>query len=170
MTRSRIPERKPIGDPFDGFLLALDGAHLLALDALAGATVVHHGALVIRYGARVMGKPFSIVPAILALDYGDMLTGEDAWHFLYHKSHMHPRADVVGYRNDGVDEMLNVKYFDLALTPEVLAYADALATTPLASVSALIAPDAVTVTPRLLDYLPRYDTLEAWRAAQQRNT
>ncbi len=170
MARGRIPERKPIGDPFDGLLLALEGTHLLALEPLADAVVVQSGGLMIRYGARFLGKPFAIVPAILALDYGDMLTGEEAWHFLYHKSHMHPRADVVGYRDDGVDEMINVKYLDLTLTPQVLAYADAQATKPLATVSALIAPPSATVAPRLLGYLPRYDTLEAWRAAQQRNT
>lgn len=167
MARGRIPERSPIGDTFQGALLQVDGAFLLAHEALPDAALVRAGDFVIRYGVRFMGKPFSIVPGIVALDYGDMLTGEDAWHFIYHKSHMHPRADVVGYRNDGQDDMLNVKYLDLALTPEVLVYGDAAATKPLASAAALIAPPALEIAPRLLTYLPRYDSLEAWHEAQK---
>lgn len=160
----RIPERQPIGDSFDGVVLKFNMIQLLALDSLADTETLARGGFTIRYGARYLGKPhISVVPGIIALDYGDMLTGEDAWNFLYKRSHLHPRADVVGYRNDGADEMINVKYLDLALKPEVLVFADAKATQPLAKPAALIAPPGANLPARLLDYLPRFDTLEDWR-------
>lgn len=168
-----IPERAPIGDPFTGrVLLAPTGQHLLATDTTdvpAGVQPVHQGMFVVRYGVRYLGKPhLSLVPGLLALDYGDMLTGEEAWHFLLKKSNLHPRADVVGYRNDGADEMLSVKWLDLAIPVEPLVYADASATVPLAHPVALIAPAEAlpTLPPRLLEYLPHYGSLAAWQAAQ----
>lgn len=164
---ARIPQRQPIGDAFTGCVLTCDGAHLLADAPYSGADVLASGAFVVRYGARYLGKPhLSIVPGIIALDYGDMLTGDDAWTFLYKRSNLHPRADVVGYRNDGSDEMINVKYLDLALTPEVLVYADESATAPLARPAALIAAADVAIPARLLDYLPRFTSLEVWRQQQ----
>lgn len=170
-----IPERAPLADRLTGLLLRVDDAALLATTPQAEGELLHSGPLVVRYGLRYLEKPFlSVVPGLVALDYGDLLTGEDAWDFLLKRSHLHPRADVFGYRNDGVDEMIVLKRLDLALTPEVLVYADDAATVPLASVAALIASAAETVTDgdspalpaRLLAYLPRYDSLAAWRAAQ----
>jgi hypothetical protein len=163
----RIPQRQPIGDAFTGCVLTCDGVHLLAESPLTGADVLATGAFMLRYGARYLGKPhLSVVPGIIALDYGDMLTGEGAWTFLYKHSNLHPRADVVGYRNDGTDEMINVKYLDLALAPEVLVYADAQATVPLARPAALIAADPAAVPARLLEILPRFTSLEDWRLHQ----
>jgi hypothetical protein len=163
----RIPQRQPIGDAFTGCVLTCDGVHLLAESPLPGADVLATGAFMVRYGARYLGKPhLSVVPGIIALDYGDMLTGEDAWTFLYKRSNLHPRADVVGYRNDGTDEMINVKYLDLALAPEVLVYADADAAVPLARPVALIAADPAAVPARLLENLPRFTSLEDWRLHQ----
>ncbi|MBC8170709.1 MAG: hypothetical protein H7X77_03525 [Anaerolineae bacterium] len=162
-----IPERNPIGDTFSGVVLEVEGKTILALEPLAGATVLHSGSLVIRYGVRYLGKPhLSLVPGILALDYGEMLTGEEAWNFLLNKSNLYPRADVVGYRNDGADEMLAVKWLDLALPLETLVYADAKATKPLVQPVALIAPEVTSITPRILDNLPHYASLADWLADQ----
>jgi hypothetical protein len=173
MATPSIPARQPVGDPFAGVVLALGELHALALDApptgeSEGATALHRGACVLRYGARYLGKPhISIVPGLLALDYGDILTGEDAWDFLLNRSNLYPRADVMGYRNDGVDDMVVVKWLDLALTPEVLVYADGAATLPLAAPTALIGPAEVIeaeggVPARARAYLPRYDSVRAW--------
>jgi hypothetical protein len=176
MPTNRIPERQPIGDHFTGALVQVTGVpqphnHLLVATPPDGASVIAQGDFVVRYGIRYLGKPFlSIVPGLVALDYGDMLTGEDAWDFLLHKSNRFPRADVVGYRNDGEDEMIAVKFLDLALPVEVLVYRDAAATKPLAAVTALIAPASVEIPARLAEYLPRYNTFDARRSALAADT
>ncbi|HEX2619120.1 MAG TPA: hypothetical protein VHL11_03205, partial [Phototrophicaceae bacterium] len=70
-----IPERDPIGDPFSGVVLETHGKTLLALHPLSDTTLLHRGDFVIRYGVRYLGKPhLSLVPGLLALDYGEMLT------------------------------------------------------------------------------------------------
>ncbi|MBC8170439.1 MAG: hypothetical protein H7X77_02160 [Anaerolineae bacterium] len=162
-----IPERNPIGDTFAGLVLEVEGKTILALQPLTGAMVLYSGSFVIRYGVRYLGKPhLSLVPGILALDYGEMLTGEEAWNFLLNKSNLYPRADVVGYRNDGADEMLAVKWLDLALPLVPLVYADTKATKPLAQPVALIATDTTGIAPRILEHLPRYVSLADWLADQ----
>jgi hypothetical protein len=163
MAGKAIPERQPIGDVFSGVVLQIGERQALALAAQAGAQVVASGNLIVRYAVRYLGKPhLSIVPGLVALDYGDMLTGEDAWSFLLKRSVLHPRADVLGYRNDGVDEMVVVKQLDLAEPVDVYVYPDATATVPSAHPTALIAPADAEVAPRLLEYLPRYATVEDW--------
>ena len=92
-----------------------------------------------------------------------MLVGAAAWEFITRRSNLHPRAEVFGYRSDGRDEMMYVKNLDLALPVEVLVYADAHATAPIARPTALIALEDDGLPPRLLQYLQRYDTLAAWR-------
>ncbi len=163
MAGKAIPERQPIGDSFSGVVLQIGERQALALTAHSGAQVIARGNLIIRYAIRYLGKPhLSIVPGLVALDYGDMLTGEDAWNFLLKRSVVFPRADVLGYRNDGVDDMIVVKQLDLAEPVDVYVYTDAIATIPSAHPTALIAPADAQVAPRLLEYLPRYDTLEDW--------
>jgi hypothetical protein len=102
------------------------------------------------------------VPGLVALDYGHMLTGEDAWNFLLKRSVVFPRADVLGYRNDGADDMIVVKQLDLAEPIDVYVYPGATATIPVAHPTSLIAPADAQVAPRLLEYLPRYDTIDDW--------
>ena len=127
--------------------------YFLALNPPDGAEIVARG-VVIRYGARLLGKPFlSIVPGLIALERGEMMTGETAWEFLLKRSQLFPRAEVYGYTNEGKDEMKTVKWFDLALPPMVLAYADESATVPLAEVSAL-AGAAGDFPARVVEYLP----------------
>jgi hypothetical protein len=158
------PERLPIGDPFQGAVLKADGSHLLALDPQPDAEVMHAGALIIRYGIRYLGKAhLSIVPGLVALDYGDILNGESAWDFLIRRSNLHPRAEVFGFRSDGRDDMVVVKNLDLALPPEVLAFAGEDDTIPLARPIALIGEDASAAAPRIRAHLPHYESLKAWR-------
>lgn len=161
----RIPDREPIGDRFTGILAKTDQSHILSLEPISTTEIIASGEFVVRYAIRYLGKPhLSIVPGLVALDYGDILTGEAAWDFLIHKSNLHPRADVLGYRNNGEDEMIVIKKLDLALPIETLVYVDSEATIPLASINALIAPpDTDTIPARMTNYLPRYDTLDDWR-------
>ncbi|MBZ0293075.1 MAG: hypothetical protein K8L99_10975 [Anaerolineae bacterium] len=161
-----IPERQPIADSFHGYALKhQDGTPFLAREVLA-ETILASGTLIVRYAIQYLGKPhWSIVPGLIALDYGDMLTGEDAWEFLLNRSNLHPRADVLGYRNDGEDEMITVKRLDLAQPVQVLVYADAQATIPCAQPAAVITAEN-DLPPHLLEYLPRYSTLAEWETAR----
>lgn len=159
-----IPERQPITDSFSGTVLRAGENHVLAAEPHPPAEVAASGNLVIRYAIPYLGKPhLAIVPGLIALDYGDMLTGEEAWDWLLNHSNLHPRADVVGYRSDGVDDMIVVKLLDLAQPVQVLVYQDSSQTKPLARVEALIARQVEAIPPRLLNYLPRYDSLEDWQ-------
>lgn len=170
MPQPAIPDRAPLGDPVAGMLLKAGDHHLLMIDQLlineSGVDSIASGEFIIRYGVRYLGKPhLSVVPGLLALDYGDILTGQEAWDFLWNRSNLYPRSDVVGYRNDGQDEMIPIKKLDLALPPEVLVYKDAAAARPLASLQAIIAAENITLPQRLDQHLSRYDSLAAWQAA-----
>jgi hypothetical protein len=77
-----IPERQPIADPFTGMVLRLDQTHLLARTPQPGTEVVASGDLVVRYGIQYLDKPhLAIVPGLVALDYGEIITGDEAWDF-----------------------------------------------------------------------------------------
>lgn len=163
-----IPERIPIGDPFTGAVITARGVSLLAQQPPESAEILYSGAMIVRYGVRYLGKPhLSVVPGLVAIDYGDIVNGDAAWEFLLHRSNLYPRAEVFGYRNDGRDEMIVVKQLDLALPPETLVYADAQATTPLVRPVALIAASTEGLPPRLLEYLPRYASLQEWEAHER---
>lgn len=163
MPGKAIPERAPVSDPFTGALVRADGASALASSAMTGVEVVASGAFVIRYGVRFLGKPEQyIVPGLVVLDYGDMLTGEEAWGFLWHRSNLHPRSEVVGLREDGREDVVFFRSLDLSIPPRVLVYEGGAL---LAQVTALIAGDTAGLPPRLLEFLPRYSSLEDWLAA-----
>ena len=167
MSAPKIPPRNPIGDVFEGVVLQVDETYLLSPTPLEEATTAHTGTFVIRYGVTYLGKPHdSIVPGLLALDYGEFLTGENAWHFLMNKSNLHPRGDVVGFRKDGEEAMVVVKSLDLMHPLDILVYADNDSTKPLLQVQAVITPDAAAIPERLQQYAAIYPSLEAWRKAQ----
>jgi hypothetical protein len=158
-----IPPRQPIHDSVQGSVVRLGDAELLVvaeMDAAVNAEALLNGTLIVRYGVRYLGKPhLSIVPGLLALDYGEFMTGESAWEFLLHRSNLYPRAEVFGYRNDGADESLFIRQLDLALAPEVLVYEDKQATAPTARPLVLIAPDSAILPERLRASLPQYAAL-----------
>ncbi len=166
MKQRPIPERAPIGDPFEGTVIAVpNGAQAVIDPAPAEAVVIAAGMLIARYGIRYLGKPhLSIVPGLIAVDYGTLLTGEEGWNFLIHRSNLYPRAEVFGYRHDGRDEMVFLKQLDLALNFDVLIYASSEATKPIARPSALIGTDeALARLPvRLREALPHFATYADW--------
>lgn len=164
MPRPVIPDRQPAGDLFPGAVVQ-SGERQALICHVGNAGTLCAGPCIIRYGVRFLGKPhLSIVPGLLVLDYGEMLTGEAAWDFLIHHSNRYPRAEVFGFRNDGYDEIMRVSALDLALPPEVLAYTDLQATMPAAQPTALIASaiEAAALPARLAEALVRFDTLEDW--------
>lgn len=159
-----IPERQPIGDVFTGSLIQVGDSQLLT-SSPDTENVIASGELVIRYGVRFLGKlHISIVPGLLVLDYGEMLTGDEAWEFLQKQSNLYPRSEVVGYRNDGTDDMVFIRTIDIAVPPEVLVYDSPIATRPIAKPTALIAPTTDNLPARLLSYLPHYASLADWQA------
>jgi hypothetical protein len=161
-----IPSREPIGDSFAGDVLTVDGHYLLAPSPIEGYEALHQGMFIVRYGVVYLGKPhYSIVPSLLALDYGNFLTGEEAWNFLLNKSNLHPRADVLGYRNDGLDEQVFIKQLDLMWDFDILIYADENATKPLAKVAALITKTRANLPARLVEYTPIFPSIEVWQKA-----
>src|SRR5690606_14676817 len=135
-----IPERQPISDSFRGHVLKVEGTPLLLREALQAGELLATGDLTVRYAVGYLGKPhLAIVPGLIALDYGEMLTGEEAWEFLLKRSNLYPRADVVGYRNDGEDDMIAVKFLDIDQPVQALVYADPQAVRPIARPVALVA-------------------------------
>lgn len=70
----------------------------------------------------------------------------------------------MGHRNNGTDDMALICTLDMAVPPEVLAYADANSRKPIAKPTALIASDISGLSDRLLSYLPRYVSLADWQA------
>lgn len=160
-----IPEREPVEERFSGVLLRVGATDGLALLPQPDTTTLAQGAFVLRFGVRFLGKPHrAIVPGLVVLDYGDMLTGEAAWDFLQKRSNLHPRAEVAGYRDDGTDDLVFFRDLDLALAPLVLAYADAASNQPIARPEFVIAPADAELPPRLTDYLPRFDSVDQWKA------
>ena len=160
-----IPPRQPIADTFEGVAVRADETDFVSAGVLDGAQVIAQGRFVVRYGLRILGKHWlSIVPGLVAVDYGAFLTGEEAWDFLLHKSNLYPRAEVFGYRDNGVEDQMFLRQIDIALPPQVLLYADATATKPLAQPAAWIGATADGLAERMRAYLPVFPSLDAWRA------
>ena len=87
MPRNPIPDRDPVEDVFTGYLLKFDDTYLLTVELHPDAEPIISGECVLHYGVRFLGKPhLSIVPGLIALDYGEILTGKDAWDFLLNRS------------------------------------------------------------------------------------
>src|SRR4051812_3774871 len=104
---TEIPARQPYGEVFTGAIMTVGTQTVMAPAPFPDVPVLHRGSFVLRYGVEYLGKPqYSIVPGLIALDYGEMLVGEEAWDFLFHRSNLYPRGDVLGYRNDGEDDMI----------------------------------------------------------------
>lgn len=168
MPKQQIPDREPIGDAVNGIISRFDSQFVLSTTPLASAEIVADGDFVIRYGITYLGKPqYSIVPDLVVLDYGDMLVGDEMWEFLTQQSNLYPRSDVLGYRNDGRDEMLVIKQLDLAIPFDVLAYANESIRTPIAKLTAFITSESNSFPEKLLKYLPRYNSLAEWQATHE---
>jgi len=168
MPKQQIPDREPVGDGFSGIISKFGNHLLLSITPITSADPIAEGDFVIRYGITYLGKPhYSIVPDLVVVDYGDMLVGEAAWEFLTKQSNLYPRADVLGYRNDGRDEMLVVKQLDLVVPFDVLAYTSESDHTPIAKLNAFIAPASDTYPEKLQQYLPRFDTITDWQASYE---
>jgi len=132
----------------------------------SAAETLASGPLLLRYGLVCLETPqLCLVPELVVMEYGELLNGEAAWDFLLHHSNLHPRAEVLGRRDDGEEDQLRVSRLDLAQTPRVLVWpADSAGrATPVARPQALIADAADSLPGRLRQFLPLYPSLADWR-------
>lgn len=139
---------------------------LLSTLADSAAETLASGPLLLRYGLVCLETPqLCLVPELVVMEYGELLNGEAAWDFLLHHSNLHPRAEVLGRRDDGEEDQLRVSRLDLAQTPRVLVWpADSAGrATPVARPQALIADAADSLPGRLRQFLPLYPSLADWR-------
>lgn len=164
MKRKPVIERLPISERIAGVVTQVDGQALLSPAELTEGAALVRGELTIRYGITYLGKPhLSIVPDLVVADYGELLKGEAAWDFLMTSAHLYPRADVCGFRGDGVEDMAALKQLDFDYPYDVLVYRQPQDNQPLAKLSALIDADPGPYPARLLGRLPRFDSVSAWR-------
>lgn len=160
---ANVPPQSPVGDTFNGVILKYATAYFLSPEPILQTEVIASGQWTVRYGLRYAEKPHvSIVPGLVAVDYGEMMTGDTMWDFITNRSNIYPRADVLGYRNDGESDMVVLKKLDLGLSYHVLVYADDTATTPQASINAIIHPNPQQLSVRLQNYVPHFHTLSDW--------
>jgi len=165
MSAPKIPPQNPVSDPFEGVLLRVDDHTLLAYNPPPNLEIIQRGIFTIRYGVQYLQKPQSIVPGLIAVDYGEMLTGENAWNFLFKRSNLYPRADVVGYTNQGEEDMIPVKFLDLMRPVDVLVYKTEEDKKPLARVSGILTTEPEKVPERLRNHVQIQPTQEAWLKA-----
>ena len=159
------PQRLPINDCVAGVVTRVADQALFSSRKLPLGQEVAQGEFVVRYGITYLGRPqVSIVPDLVVADYGELLQGESAWSFLIEKGHLYPRADVCGWRNDGLEDMLAVKQLDFDYPYHVFIYRDAADSQPLARLSVLIAADRAKFPARVVKQLPTYPSLDHWRA------
>lgn len=163
MKRKSEVQHLPISERVAGVVTEIDGHALLSSAELTAGRAIARGDLVFRYGITFLGKPhLSIVPRLVVADYGEMLNGEEAWAFLMTSAHLYPRADVCGYMNDGGDDMVALKQLDFDYPFDAFVYRQIQDELPLAKASALVAADPAPYPERLLQYLPRFESLNAW--------
>ncbi len=163
------PPRRAVRDHFDGSLVLLDGVALLTTLDNPPGTSATAGPLELRYGLVCLDDPRRcIVPELVVLEYGEQMTGEAALDFLLNHSNLHPRAEVLGQRDDGVEDQLRVSRLDLAQPPRVLVWpGDAPAEVrPLAAATALVNSGPESSPARLRQFLPCYPSFADWRDAR----
>ena len=115
--------RQTVEDPFHGHVLRLADVTLLSTPGDSAVETLASGPLLLRYGLVCLETPqLCLVPELVVMEYGELLSGEAAWDFLLHHSNLHPRAEVLGLRDDGVEDQLRVSRLDLAQTPRVLVW------------------------------------------------
>lgn len=160
-----LPERSAISDALRCALVGYAGAIAITDADFDSEGVVYRGDVFVRYGLQYLGKPqYCLVPDLVVLDYGEGFAGEEAWDFLLHRSNLYPRADVFGFRNDGVDDMTVVKKLDLAIPPDLLLYTEADIRLPVGRTRAFIGKNTNHLPQRLRLYCQVYEHVEAWRA------
>lgn len=161
----RLPPRQPVQDLVEGTVSRAHEQLFLAPEPLPEAETVAVGVVAVRYGIVYLGRSYhAIMPELVALDTGGGFAGEDAWNFLFHESNLFPRADVIGFREDGVEDMVTVKSLDLMYPLRAFAFFPAEDPRNLGQLAALIGTFNAALPNRLTQALDHYPDLAAWRA------
>lgn len=160
-----IPNPELVSDQLEAVLLKPEESVILALGTLPGNLTPGvicraAGPLVIRYGLEYLQREAVLVPGLFAAEYGGMLVGREAWDYALQHSTLHPRADLLGLRSDGVDDQVMLRDLDFGRPPVALAYESAETRLPLARLDSYwLGPDAPPVPDLLQDILPRLEQL-----------
>lgn len=161
----RLPPRQPVQDLVEGVVSRAHERLFLAPELLPNAELVAAGLIAVRYGIVYLGQTYhAIMPELVALDTGGGFAGEEAWDFLFNESNLFPRADVIGFREDGVEDMVTVKSLDLMYPLRVFAFFPSDAPSNLGQLTALIGTLNGDLPSRLVQSLPHYPDLAAWEA------
>lgn len=162
-----IPDPVLIGDVLTGSLLEYETGVVLALSTPPPTTSPEHilrptGSLTVRCALAYLYRPEFIVPGLFASEYGAILVGREAWDYALQHSNLHPRADIIGLRSDGVQDQVMLRELDFGQPVAVFAYESPEARIPLARLTAFWHGDTLPDLPDLIQaHLPRLDTLPA---------
>ena len=161
----KIPDPELIGDTLSASLLQDAAGLVLALGALPPgldpARVIRPaGPLTVRYAIAYLQREAAIVPGLFVSDMGDMRVGREAWDQAIEQTNLHPRADILGLRDDGQDDQVVLKNLDFGRPISVLVYATPEDRLPLGRLAAYwAASESVEVPDLLAEYLPRLERL-----------
>ena len=161
----KIPAPELIGDTLAAGLIQGDEGLILTLGALPPgidrARVARPtGPLTVRYAIAYLQREAAIVPGLFVSDLGDMRVGREAWDQALEQTNLHPRADILGLRDDGQDDQVVLKNLDFGRPISVLVYATPEDRLPLGKLAAYWAASESAAVPDLLAaYLPRLDRL-----------
>jgi hypothetical protein len=156
----RPPARLAVADSLDAAIVDFEGQPVLTtLISPPEAS----SPLILRYGVALLEQPDAyMVPELIALDYGDFLAGEQAWDFVLNRGNLYPRADVIGHLQDGTDEMLPLKWLDLAAPIAGLVYEHRDQWLPLAVIRTVVS-NRHDLPERVRDHLDVYPNWKAWQ-------
>ncbi len=161
----RFPPRQPVQDIVEGVVLRAHDRLFLTKTPLPAAEVIAEGLIAVRYGIVYLGRAYhAIMPELVALDTGGGYAGEEAWDFLMNKSNLFPRADVIGIRDDGEEDMVTVKSLDLMYPLRVFAFFPADEPTNLGQLTAWLGAVPQDLPARLTQALDIYPDLASWEA------
>ncbi|XWX05315.1 hypothetical protein VZO05_07080 [Aggregatilineales bacterium SYSU G02658] len=161
----RLPPRQPVQDIVSGVVLRAFDRLFLASEPTPDAEVIASGSVAVRYGIVYLGRAYhAIMPELVALDTGGGFAGEEAWNFLFEQSNLFPRADVIGFREDGQEDMVTVKSLDLMYPVRAFAFHPADAPVNLGQLSALLGAVPAEWPARLTDALDAYPDLATYKA------
>ncbi|GAB4570635.1 MAG: hypothetical protein Kow0077_05210 [Anaerolineae bacterium] len=156
---SPIPRPQLVGESINGALCHLpDGrvALCLAATCMQNTRVIRPGGpLVVRYALPYLQRELAIIPGLFASEYGAILVGQEAWDYALKHANLHPRADLLGIRTDGVEDQVMIREIDFGRGVEVWAFADETATSPITQLDVLCCNAESALPPLLAEYLPR---------------
>jgi hypothetical protein len=161
----RLPPRQPVQDLLTGVVLRAFDRLFLASEPHPDTELIASGSVAVRYGIVYLGRSYhAIMPELVVFDTGGGLSGEDAWRFLFEESNLFPRAEVIGFREDGEEDMVTVKTLDLMYPVRAFTFFPPDAPVNLGQLSALLGTFPEALPARLTNCLDAYPDLATYKA------